>query len=169
MAPAGARRQGSSAWCLLSVGQRLVLRWLSAVASCMSPDSIVRPAGRAPRGLARCIAGLALVAVVAACSSGDDVAGGGSTPASAPTMTASSNRSPASSGTTPSDGIDGPYTLRIPRIGVAAPVVPIQSNEDRVLNPPQDPSVAGWWSQGAAPGEPTGSAMLVGHTVRNKG
>ena len=84
-------------------------------------------------------------------------------------MTASSNSSPASSGTTPSDGIDGPYTLRIPRIGVAAPVVPIQSNEDRVLNPPQDPSVAGWWSQGAAPGEPTGSAVLVGHTVRNKG
>ena len=67
------------------------------------------------------------------------------------------------------DGIDGPYTLRIARIGLAAPVVPIQSNEDRVLDPPRDPSVAGWWSQGAAPGEPKGSAVLVGHTVRNKG
>jgi LPXTG-site transpeptidase (sortase) family protein len=47
--------------------------------------------------------------------------------------------------------------------------VPIQSNKDRVLNPPRDPSVAGWWSQGAAPGEPKGSAVLVGHTVRNNG
>jgi LPXTG-site transpeptidase (sortase) family protein len=67
------------------------------------------------------------------------------------------------------DGIGGPYTLRIARIGLAAPVVPIQSNKDRVLNPPRDPSVAGWWSQGAAPGEPKGSAVLVGHTVRNNG
>jgi LPXTG-site transpeptidase (sortase) family protein len=52
---------------------------------------------------------------------------------------------------------------------VDAPVVPIQSNEDRVLNPPRDPSVVGWWSDGAAPGETRGSAVLVGHTVRNKG
>jgi LPXTG-site transpeptidase (sortase) family protein len=29
--------------------------------------------------------------------------------------------------------------------------------------------VAGWWSDGAAPGEAHGSAVLVGHTVRNKG
>jgi LPXTG-site transpeptidase (sortase) family protein len=65
--------------------------------------------------------------------------------------------------------IGGPYTLRIPRIGVDATVVPIQTNEERVLNPPLDPSVAGWWSDGAAPGEPKGSAVLVGHTVRNKG
>ena len=67
------------------------------------------------------------------------------------------------------DGIDGPYTLRIPRIGVHAPVVPIQSNEERVLNPPRDPRVAGWWRDGAAPGESQGSAVLVGHTVRNAG
>lgn len=70
---------------------------------------------------------------------------------------------------TQAGGIDGPYTLRIPRIGVDAAVVPIQSNEERVLNPPEDPSVAGWWSDGAAPGEPQGSAVLVGHTVRDGG
>ena len=103
-------------------------------------------------------------------------------------MTASPDGAPASSDSTPtttsspeaadasrkrtkrqSDGIEGPYTLRIPRIGVAAPVVPIRSDEQRVLNPPEDPSVAGWWSQGAAPGEAQGSAVLVGHTVRNEG
>ena len=146
----------------------------------MSPDPTARPVRRAPRGTARFIAGLALVAVVVACSSGDDVTGAGAPPGSAPT-TASSV--PSGSTTTPSpgkgkaakrrtttrsDGLDGPYTLRIPEIGVAAPVISIRTNEDRVLNPPRDPGVVGWWSQGAAPGEPTGSAVLVGHTVRNR-
>ena len=32
-------------------------------------------------------------------------------------------------------GIEGPYTLRIPRIGVDATVVPIQANEERVPTP----------------------------------
>jgi LPXTG-site transpeptidase (sortase) family protein len=88
-----------------------------------------------------------------------------------PTTTPSSDSKDASKKRTAqeADGIDGPYTLRIARIGLAAPVVPIQSNEDRVLNPPRDPSVAGWWSQGAAPGEPKGSAVMVGHTVHSGG
>ena len=47
--------------------------------------------------------------------------------------------------------------------------MPIQSDKNRVLNPPRDPSVAGWWSEGAAPGEPQGSAVVVGHTVHNNG
>ena len=47
--------------------------------------------------------------------------------------------------------------------------MPIRTDKDRVLNPPQDPSVAGWWSEGAAPGERQGSAVLVGHTVRHHG
>jgi LPXTG-site transpeptidase (sortase) family protein len=145
----------------------------------MTPDLRSRPASRAHRGLARFIAGLALVAVTAACSSSaqNDVTPAGS---AAPT---SANASP-STGTTASrqategppeptanqaERIEGRYTLRIPRIGVDAPVVPIQSNEDRVLNPPRDPTVVGWWSDGAAPGKTRGSAVLVGHTVRNGG
>ena len=67
------------------------------------------------------------------------------------------------------EAITGPYTLRIPRIGVDAPVVPIRSTQDRVLLPPRDPGIAGWWSDGAAPGASHGSAVLVGHTVRNNG
>ena len=58
--------------------------------------------------------------------------------------------------------------MRIPRIGVDARVLPIHSNEERILEPPRDPSVVGWWSEGAAPGEPQGSAVVVGHTVRNR-
>jgi LPXTG-site transpeptidase (sortase) family protein len=76
---------------------------------------------------------------------------------------------PPASAADQSEGIEGPYTLRIPRIDVDAPVVLIESNENRVLLPPRDPSVAGWWSDGAAPGAPEGSAVLVGHTVRNDG
>ena len=37
-------------------------------------------------------------------------------------------------------GIEGPYTLRIPRIGVDATVVPIQANEERVLDPQVTPA-----------------------------
>lgn len=156
----------------------------------MTPDWTSRPASRAPRGPARYFAGLALVAVIAACGSGDEgVIGAAPTPAPTPAMTvaspyvaevspestsavtASPNRTEVSPRRTAihADGIDGPYRLRIPQIGVNAPVVPIQSNQERVLNPPKDPSVAGWWSEGAAPGESQGSVVLVGHTVRNRG
>jgi LPXTG-site transpeptidase (sortase) family protein len=138
----------------------------------MTPDPTFRPAGRAPRRSAWFIAGLALVFVTAACGSGgDDVI-----PAPTPIMTASpdvtvypeptmiqSEATPTQAG-----GIKGPYTLRIPRIGVDARVVPVQSNDERILEPPRDPSVAGWWSDGAVPGAPQGSAVVVGHTVRNR-
>jgi LPXTG-site transpeptidase (sortase) family protein len=145
----------------------------------MTPDLTTRPACRAPRGLARFIAGLALVAVVAACSSSDqnDVTPVGSTPAAtaspAPVTTASREvtEAPPEPTASQTERIEGPttYRVRIPRIGVDAPVVAIQANENRVLDPPRDPSVVGWWSDGAAPGETRGSAVLVGHTVRNKG
>jgi LPXTG-site transpeptidase (sortase) family protein len=155
------------------------LRYLLGAASCMTPDLTTRPARRAPRGLARFIAGLALVAVVAACSSSDqnDVAPAESTPAvavsPAPATTASQQETEAlpEPTTSQTERIEGPsmYRVRIPRIGVDAPVVPIQTNENRVLDPPRDPSVVGWWSDGAAPGDTRGSAVLVGHTVRNNG
>ena len=148
----------------------------------MSPDLKFRPACRAPRGLARFIAGLALLAVTAACGSGDEneVTPDGSAPGPTSAVTASLDPVPTASPdvagapseptASQAESIEGAstYTVRIPRIGVDAPIVPIRSNEDRVLNPPQDPSVVGWWSQGAAPGEPRGSAVLVGHTVRNR-
>jgi LPXTG-site transpeptidase (sortase) family protein len=155
----------------------------------MTPDSTSCPANRAALGPARFIAALALVAVAAACGSGnDDVTAVESTAQPTPSMTVSPRvtqeprepttaltaspdvtQVPPTLATTQADGIEGRYTLRIPRIGLDAPVVPVKSNKDRVLEPPRDPSVAGWWSDGAAPGEPQGSAVLVGHTVRNDG
>ena len=126
------------------------------------------------------IAGLALVAVAAACGSDDDT-----DPAAAqwwdripkaaleptPGETAQVDQStvPLDPSLSQAKAIKGPYSLRIPRIGVDAPVVAIQSNEDRVLVPPRDPGLVGWWSDGAAPGAPEGSAVVVGHTVRSGG
>jgi LPXTG-site transpeptidase (sortase) family protein len=145
----------------------------------MIPDSTSSPVGRASRGLARLIAGLALVAVTAACSSDADsvlpVVDSTPTPATA-TPGEVTEASPEPTPTlSQSDSMEGssalgiPRVLRISRIGVDAPVVPIQSNEERILEPPSDRSIVGWWSDGAAPGEPRGSAILVGHSVRNQG
>lgn len=142
----------------------------------MTPDLSSRPARRVTRGLARFIAGLTLVAVTAACGSGDDDASGAGPrreqmpqTAMVPTPRTSAFVDQPEVPLDPTDGqaaaIEGPYTLLIPRIGVDAPVVAIKSSEDRELLPPRDPGLAGWWSEGAAPGEPEGSAVLVGHTV----
>ena len=140
----------------------------------MSPEATFHPVRRVSRGAVRFIAGLALVLVVAACSSGsDDVKPVESavepTPGITPTATAAEPTLTQSEATpVVAGGIEGPYTLRIPRIGIDARVVPIQSNKDRILEPPRDPKVAGLWSGGAAPGESQGSAVVVGHTVRNR-
>jgi len=122
------------------------------------------------------------VAVTAACGSSGDVTPVGSPAPTSPATTASPevSRKPTSASpkaskasreptAIPAGRIEGPYTLRIPRIGVDTRVVPIQSNADRVLKPPRDPRIAGWWSDGAAPGEPRGSVLVVGHSVRNDG
>jgi LPXTG-site transpeptidase (sortase) family protein len=65
--------------------------------------------------------------------------------------------------------LEGPYTVRIPRIGVDAPVVSIEVNDERVLVPPRELRLVGWWSDGAAPGSARGSAVLVGHSARAGG
>jgi LPXTG-site transpeptidase (sortase) family protein len=61
-----------------------------------------------------------------------------------------------------------PDRLRIPALGVDAPVLAVEA-PDRVLVPPRDPQRLGWWSQGARPGAATGSALVVGHTVHRGG
>jgi LPXTG-site transpeptidase (sortase) family protein len=144
----------------------------------MIPDSTSRPLRRASRGLARLIAGLALVAVTTACSSDDSVlpvVDSTPTPATATPRDVTEESPEPTPTLSQSDSMEGssalgiPRVLRISRIGVDAPVMPIQSNEQRILEPPRDLSVVGWWSGGAAPGERRGSAVLVGHSVRNEG
>ena len=144
----------------------------------MAPDGTFLPVRRKSRRAARLIVGLTLVIVTAACGFGRaDVIPVTATSPPTPAMTETPDATKAypEPSTSQSEappiqagGIEGPYTLRIPRIGVDARVVPIKSNKERILEPPHDPSIAGWWSDGAAPGEPQGSAVVVGHTVRNR-
>lgn len=67
------------------------------------------------------------------------------------------------------DPQDQPYALRIDSIGVDTAVVTIESTREGVLEPPDDAELAGWWSQGAALGERTGSAVIVGHSASDGG
>ncbi|RYP81617.1 class F sortase [Nocardioides guangzhouensis] len=62
-----------------------------------------------------------------------------------------------------------PVRLEIPVLALDAPVVPISLGADRVLVPPADTQVLGWWSGGAQPGAARGSALITGHTVHTGG
>ena len=144
----------------------------------MSPDQSARTVDRAPRAPARLLVGLVLLVVATACAAPGGEADSTTTPASSattrspiPATTASGNqaRNSPELEARRAKPVASPRTLRIPRIDVDARVVAIRTDKDRVLNPPEDPSVVGWWSDGAAPGEPQGSAVLVGHTVRHHG
>src|SRR5829696_6486194 len=119
----------------------------------MLPDPTFLRAGRTPRRPARFIAALCLVAVTAACSTdGDHVTPVASTAApSAATTSPDVNELPHQPTAKQGGGLEGPYVLRIPRIGVDTHIVPIKSNDEGILEPPPNPTVVGWWSDGAAP------------------
>jgi hypothetical protein len=53
--------------------------------------------------------------------------------------------------------------VRVPAIGVSAPVVPTSVDGRGALGIPEDPREVGWWSGGAAPGSPYGTTLLAGH------
>lgn len=55
-----------------------------------------------------------------------------------------------------------PVRLSIPRIGVTSGLERLARAEDRTLQVPQDPQSAGWYTEGARPGE-RGPAVLLGH------
>ena len=68
------------------------------------------------------------------------------------------NGGPAS---TQAEGAD-PVRLRIPAIGVDAPVQPLTVDQDGVLPPPDTDDGTGWWRDGPEPGE-RGPAVVAGH------
>jgi hypothetical protein len=56
-----------------------------------------------------------------------------------------------------------PARLRIPAIGVNAPVVPVGVQAGGWLAIPPDPSDVGWWAGGGFPGQAAGAVILAGH------
>ncbi len=141
----------------------------------MSSKRTASAVRRAARGLAGILSGLALVAVAACGSSDDDTTTGIGPSREIDFIESAETEEPAEQSDVPldveeskADEISGLSTIAIPKLDIQAPIVKIKS-EDRVLTPPRDPGVVGWWSEGAAPGADKGSAILVGHAVRTGG
>ena len=61
-----------------------------------------------------------------------------------------------------------PRRIRIPAIGVSAPVVPLGLNPDRTLEVPQKWGNTGWYTGGPEPGE-RGPAVIAGHVDSTSG
>jgi Sortase domain len=61
-----------------------------------------------------------------------------------------------------------PRWIKIPAIGVAAPVIPLGLNKDRTLQVPQDYRETGWYRAGPKPGQ-LGPAVIMGHVDSKTG
>jgi hypothetical protein len=55
-----------------------------------------------------------------------------------------------------------PERLRIPAVGIDAPLGPVALDPSGALSAPDDPSAAGWFAGGPPPGA-SGPAVLAGH------
>ncbi|MGH1561952.1 class F sortase [Mumia sp. DW29H23] len=61
-----------------------------------------------------------------------------------------------------------PVSVRVPELGVDAPVASMSAVKG-VLTPPSDASSVGWWDDGARPGATRGTVVVAGHTVHTGG
>ena len=62
-----------------------------------------------------------------------------------------------------------PVKLIVPSLDLRATVLPIEVNQDNVLDPPSDVSEVGWWKRSVRPGAESGQTVLTGHTVHTGG
>ncbi|WP_037636468.1 class F sortase [Streptomyces exfoliatus] len=62
-----------------------------------------------------------------------------------------------------------PLRIEIPRVGLDASVTPVGVGQDGSAQVPADPGLAGWYRFGPAPGEASGSAVLMGHVDSRSG
>ncbi|MEU0222356.1 class F sortase, partial [Streptomyces sp. NPDC006265] len=72
---------------------------------------------------------------------------------------------------TPPDTAQDPPPRRVvaPRAGLDARITPVGVTDEGDMAVPDDPSVAGWYRYGPAPGSAEGSAVLVGHVDTDTG
>ncbi|GGV80131.1 class F sortase [Streptomyces massasporeus] len=62
-----------------------------------------------------------------------------------------------------------PRSVLAPRVGLDARISPVGVTARGDMAVPDDPSVAGWYRHGPAPGSARGSAVLVGHVDTDTG
>ena len=59
--------------------------------------------------------------------------------------------------------VTAPVSLRLPTLGVVAPLDAVALEPDGAMEIPHDIRRVGWYEPGVMPGEPTGTAVLSGH------
>ena len=59
--------------------------------------------------------------------------------------------------------------LVVPSLKIRAPILPIEVNNQQILDPPRNPRDVGWWQRNARPGAAKGQTVLTGHTVHTGG
>ena len=62
-----------------------------------------------------------------------------------------------------------PVRLKVPKLKVEAPILPIEVTPEGVLDPPSNPRDVGWWKRSARPGAYDGQTVITGHTVHTGG
>lgn len=58
-----------------------------------------------------------------------------------------------------------PRELRVPSIGITAPIRDIEVTPQGVLDPPRDLSLVGWWKRSAKAGATRGQTVVTGHSA----
>jgi sortase (surface protein transpeptidase) len=85
-----------------------------------------------------------------------------------PTVEATSSAEPTPAAAVPatlppSPTFARPVRLRIPKLGVDAPIDPVGDDKNGAMASPKGPARAGWYELGTRPGE-RGSAVVAGHS-----
>ncbi|WP_203963006.1 class F sortase [Actinocatenispora thailandica] len=111
-------------------------------------------------------AGMALTVVAAGCGS---TAGNRTAPANGPSDGPPRSPHPTASALPLVDAqAADPIRIRVPGVGIDAPIGPLRVGADGVLPPPRAFDRAGWWQAGPEPGE-RGPAVIVGHVDSYRG
>lgn len=120
--------------------------------------------------LARVIGVLVLVLVAAVVMAIALVLGVGAAagPKAAPSPAPLQQQVPAAASERADEQAAEPVRVRIPAIGVDAPIQALIVDENGVLPPPDTFESTGWWQAGPEPGE-TGPAVIAGHVDSYRG
>ena len=123
----------------------------------------------AATGMVMRTAGLLMVVLVAALAMAAAIAlgvGAATAPDTTPELIAQppapTAERPGTEGDEADEQVADPVRIRIPAIGVDAPVDPLVVDENGVLPPPDTFQGTGWWQDGPEPGE-VGPAVIAGH------
>lgn len=70
---------------------------------------------------------------------------------------------PSAAPATVATAVPAPVAVRLPTLGISAPVVPTGADARGAIEIPADVGTVGWYRYGPPPGSAKGSAVLTGH------